>query len=106
MYEYAFENYIMRTVSDSLEINKSHSSLYDNYFIDFIGEEREFYLPTFLKDLSIPRKCEVSLVVKLKPVSTSFMEKTKVQMSTTTTTEELDRNEDSQDTRKKKQCRC
>ena len=102
MYEYAFSNAITRNVSDCIVINMSHSSLYDIYFIHSVGEERELYLPTFLEYLLIPRKQGVSLVVKLKQVDTSSMEKTKVEMSTKMRTEELDQNEESQDTRKKK----
>ena len=87
MYEYEFKNSIKRTVSDSLGMIKSHSILYDVYFIDFVGEEREIYLPTFLKDLLIPSKQGLSLVVTIEPVAPSFMEQKKVEISTTKTTE-------------------
>ena len=63
MYEYAFENAVTRDVTSCLGIEKSHSSLYDIYFIDFDGGKRGLSVPLFLKDLLIPWKGVMTLVV-------------------------------------------
>ena len=76
MYEYAFKNSVTRAVTNALGIKKTDSSNYDMYFFDFDGEKRRFNLPTFLKDLLIPGKQVMSIVVELKQVAPSLMKKT------------------------------
>ena len=76
MYEYAFDNAVTSAVTNALGIKKTNSSHYDMYFFDFDGEKRDFYLPTFLKDLLAPGKQVMSIVVELKQVAPSLMKKT------------------------------
>ena len=98
-----------RDITDAVAKDLRREKLFSNhdihfYFIDLNGKKRLICFETFLYNLSIHNNQVSSLVMVLKPVSPSFINKTLVISTTAATmTVELNQNKKAIDTKKNKQ---